>query len=213
MTYRFAAPLYPIVDVTAESRHPPAALAAAVLSTGVRTLQLRAKRLPTGRLVVLARALQAIAGAHGADLIINDRADVALLVGAAGIHLGQKDLPPGDARRILGPHRIIGLSTHNLPELADALATGVLDYVAFGPIFPTASKENPDPVQGLEKLAEARRLCPLPLVAIGGITAERAVQVLAAGADAVAVIGAISTAADPRATALAFRVPRDPRRS
>lgn len=213
MTYGFTAPLYPIVDVTAESRHPAPVLAAAVLSTGVRTLQLRAKRLPTGRFVAVARALQAIAGAHGADLIVNDRADVALLVGAAGVHLGQKDLPPGAARRILGPHRVIGLSTHSLPELADALATGVLDYVAFGPIFPTASKENSDPAQGLEKLAEARRLCPLPLVAIGGITAERAADVLAAGADAVAVIGAISTAEDPRAAALEFTTPRDPRRS
>jgi thiamine-phosphate pyrophosphorylase len=213
MTFRFTAPLYPIVDVTPESRHPARVLATAVLSAGVRVIQLRAKRLPTRQLVGTARELKAITDLHGADLIVNDRADVALLVGAAGVHLGQGDLPPEAARRILGPNRVIGLSTHGLRELEVALATGVLDYVAFGPIFPTASKQNPDPVQGLAKLAEARRRCPLPLVAIGGITARRSPEVLDTGVDAVAVIGAISAADDPRAAALEFTTLRDRRRS
>jgi thiamine-phosphate pyrophosphorylase len=213
MTFRFAAPLYPIVDVSPASRHPAAALATAVLSAGARTVQLRAKRLATGELVATARSLKAIADEVGAGLIINDRADVARLVGAAGVHLGQEDLSPEAARRLLGPDGIIGLSTHNLAELDAALATGVLDYVAFGPIYPTASKEKPDPVQGLGRLVEARRLCPLPLVAIGGITAERTADVLAAGADAVAVIAAICTADDPRAAALEFTAPRGRRRS
>jgi thiamine-phosphate pyrophosphorylase len=202
MTFRFAAPVYPIIDVSPESRHPPEMLAEAVLSAGVCMVQLRAKRLAACRFVETARSLKAVADRHGGKLILNDRADIALLIDADGVHLGQDDLPPETARRLLGPDRIIGFSTHNRAQIEAALRTRVLDYVAFGPVFPTANKENPDHVQGIEGLAEARRICPLPLVAIGGITAERVPSVLGAGADAIAVIGAISAADDPHAAAL-----------
>jgi thiamine-phosphate pyrophosphorylase len=185
--------VYPIADSLP--------LVEAILAGGATLLQLRAKDVPTGELVALARAAQACAESAGALLIINDRVDVAQLVGAAGVHLGQGDLPPAAARAILGPDQVIGFSTHDIDQVDAAVAAGAIDYLAFGPIFPTASKRDPDPVQGLQALAEVRARCPLPLVAIGGITAPTLADVLAAGADAVAMIGAIAGAADPaRAT-------------
>lgn len=122
----------------------------------------------------------------GATLIIDDRADVALLLDA-GVHVGQDDLAPADARRLLGAGRMIGFSTHNLAQLAAAAGEPV-DYLAFGPVFPTSSKANPDPVVGLDGLAQARAAVRAPLVAIGGVTRANARQVFEAGADAVAVI-------------------------
>jgi thiamine-phosphate pyrophosphorylase len=114
------------------------------------------------------------------------------------VHLGQDDLPPAAARAILGPDKVIGFSSHNLDQVDAAIREGGIDYLAFGPIFATASKRDPDPLQGLAALAAARARCPLPLVAIGGITQATLAEVLAAGADAVALIGAIAGAADPR---------------
>ena len=187
--------LYPIADAT--PGRDVLAVAEAVLAAGARWLQLRAKDARTGELVALARAVKARADAVGARLIINDRADVAELVGAAGVHLGQDDLPPAAARAILGPGRIVGLSTHSIDQVDAAVRAGDIDYVAFGPIFVTASKRNPDPTQGLAGLAAARARCPLPLVAIGGIDQTNVASVLAAGADAVAIIGAIAGAPDP----------------
>lgn len=176
-------------------------LARAILAGGARLVQLRAKDAPSGEFVALARAVKALADRAGARLIIDDRADVARLVGAAGVHLGQDDLPAAAARALLGPEALIGLSTHNLEQVEAALSAGGIDYLAFGPIFPTASKANPDPVQGLDALRLVRARCPLPLVAIGGIGAARLPAVLAAGADAAAVIGAVAGAPDPeRAT-------------
>lgn len=125
----------------------------------------------------------------GALFVINDRADVARLLDA-GLHVGQDDLPPAEARRLIGPDAVLGLSTHNPAQFRAALMEPV-DYVAFGPIFPTATKENPDPVVGLgllPELAEQARRSGRPLVAIGGITRARAHEVLAAGADSLAVI-------------------------
>jgi thiamine-phosphate pyrophosphorylase len=141
--------------------------------------------------------VKALCDRHGAALIVNDRADVAKLVDAHGVHLGQEDLPPAAARRILGPSKVIGFSTHTPAQAEAALAEGVADYLAFGPIFPTSSKTNPDPVQSLDALRAVRRLCPLPLVAIGGITRENIAAVLATGADAAAVIAAIARVDDP----------------
>jgi thiamine-phosphate pyrophosphorylase len=210
--FRFPDRLYPIVSLApvasparaTRKRSPDPTLlelAEAVLAAGPRLIQLRAKGLPTGELVDLARRIKALCDHHGAALIINDRADVARLVDAAGVHLGQTDLAPQAARRILGPAKVIGYSTHSLAQLEAAVAAGAADYLAFGPIFPTGSKDDPDPVQGLPALREVRRACPLALVAIGGITRATLAEVLAAGADAAAVIGAIAAAADPaRAT-------------
>jgi thiamine-phosphate pyrophosphorylase len=192
--FAFPDPLYPIAD--ADSCADVVALAEAILAGGARLLQLRAKRAATRELIALARAVRERAVRAGALLILNDRADVAHLVGT-GVHLGQDDLPPAAARAILGPAAVIGFSTHNLGQLEAAVQTGGVDYLAFGPIFATHSKANPDPELGVGLLAQARARCPLPLVAIGGITAERIPAVRTAGADAMAVIGAIAGAVDP----------------
>jgi thiamine-phosphate pyrophosphorylase len=126
----------------------------------------------------------------GAMLIINDRVDVALTSGAEGVHLGQYDLSVDEARAILGEGKIIGVSTHSIAQFRAALETSA-DYIAVGPVYPTITKENPAPVVGLELIREARKLTDRPLVAIGGISHARAPEVIAAGADCVAVISAL----------------------
>jgi thiamine-phosphate pyrophosphorylase len=195
--FRFPAPLYPIAD--AYSCGDVLALIDAILAGGAPLLQLRAKALTTRALVDLAREAKQRTDHAGASLIVNDRVDVALLVGAAGVHLGQDDLPAASARAILGPDAIIGVSTHSADQLDAALRDGFADYFAYGPIFATTSKANPDPAQGLAALATMRARCAHPLVAIGGISAETLPDVLAAGADSVAVIAAIARTSDPEA--------------
>ncbi len=192
----FPHPLYPIADPAGRPGRSHVALVEAMVSAGIRFLQLRVKHESTRAFIDIARAAKAVTDRAGAALIINDRADIARLVDAAGVHLGQDDLPPRVAREILGPAKLIGFSTHSPTQIEAAVRAGGIDYVAFGPIFPTRSKENPDPVQGLETLREVRRLCPLPLAAIGGITAANLLDVLQT-ADAVAVISAITDADDP----------------
>jgi thiamine-phosphate pyrophosphorylase len=125
----------------------------------------------------------------GAALIVNDRADFAMLLDA-GLHVGQEDLPPRDARRLMGADAVIGFSSHNVNQLCAAGGEPV-DYVALGPVYATASKLNPDPVTGVEEIRRCRSLIEKPLVAIGGITQENAIDVLRAGADSVAVIAGL----------------------
>lgn len=194
--FRFPSPLYPIIDTLGDPSRSAVALAEAMMAAGVRFLQLRVKDQPTRRFVELARAIQERAASCRASLIINDRADIAALIGAAGVHLGQEDLLPADARRLLGPGKIVGFSTHNLTQAAQAAAQGVADYLGFGPIYATTSKAKSDPVQGLDGLRRVRARVALPIVAIGGISRETTADVLAAGADAVAVIGDIVRAPD-----------------
>ncbi len=170
------------------------------LRAGVRAVQLREKDLNARDLCLTAEQLLPAVRAAGAVLLINDRIDVALAVGADGVHLSRKSLPPGEARRLLGPGRLVGISCHSIPEVREAVAAGV-DYVVFGPIFHTPSKAPFGPPLGLEPLREARAVCSLPLVAIGGIRAEQAPAVVAAGADGVAVISAVLAAVDPAAAA------------
>ena len=134
---------------------------------------------------------------------MNDRADIALLVNAQGVHVGQEDLTAEEARGIVGPKRWVGISTHNLKQL-DAADKTSADYIAFGPIFETGSKENPDPVVGLEGLREARQHTRKPLVAIGGISLERAADTFRAGADSVAVIRDLIACEDPATRARLF---------
>ncbi len=196
MPFRFPDPLYPIVD--AVHGRDAVGLAAAILAGGATFIQLRAKNLPSGEFAAMARAVKALTDAAGARLIINDRSDIARLCDAAGVHLGQDDLPPAAARLQLGPDRRIGFSTHNLEQVDAALRAHAIDYLAFGPIFATPSKRDADPVQGLAALREVRARCPLPLVAIGGIDASTIAEVLGTGADAVAMIGAIAGTADPQ---------------
>jgi thiamine-phosphate pyrophosphorylase len=186
--------VYFIVDPLDTGRDP-VALAEAMLAGGARVLQLRLKRVATGALTATARRVRALTAAAGARLVINDRVDVALAVDADGVHLGQEDLPIADARRLLGPDRWIGFSTHSEDQLEAAGGCGA-DYLSLGPIFATTSKSPADPVIGCARLRAARALVTEPLVAIGGITAATAAEVLAAGADAVSVIAAVVRAPD-----------------
>ncbi len=196
MSFSFPSRVYPIVDTLNDPGLSHIALAQAILDAGAPFLQLRVKGQPTGRFVDIAREVKADADRHRAQLIINDRADIAQLVDAAGVHLGQEDLPVAAARQIVGPEKIIGISTHNVAQAEAAARAGLADYIGFGPIYPTGSKERPDPVQGLDGLRLVRSRVNLPIVAIGGITAATMGEVLAAGADAVAMIGEIVRAPD-----------------
>lgn len=179
--------VYPILDTETLARRgcPPETAALALLEGGARVLQFRHKGPYSRAVFEQAEIVAAHCRAAGVPLIVDDRADMALLLDA-GLHLGQSDLPPRDARRLLGPARILGFSTHNPEQFAAAVAEPV-DYLAFGPIFPTRSKQNPDPVVGLGALQEMKKQAGL-LVAIGGINRDNALGVLAAGADSVAVI-------------------------
>jgi thiamine-phosphate diphosphorylase len=192
--------LYLIVDPLDTGRDP-IALARAMLAGGARLLQLRLKHVATGELLATAERLREMTAAAGATFIVNDRIDVALATQADGVHLGQDDLPVSVARRLLGLGRFVGCSTHGEQQLAAAADCGA-DYLALGPIFATTSKSSADPVLGCARLHAGRGLVREPLVAIGGITAATAREVLAAGADAVAVIAAVVRAPDvERATA------------
>jgi thiamine-phosphate pyrophosphorylase len=196
--------LYPILDV-ATLGVPGVHAAAAVLSAGrPALLQLRAKAVDDDALVALARGL--LARGLPAPLVINDRADVARLVGAAGVHLGQDDLSPEDARRLLPRPALVGVSTHDLDQLDRALDADV-DYVAFGPVRATPSKARHEAPVGLEQLAEAARRARrrrMPLVAIGGLTHADLPSVYALGVDLVALIGALFRDPDPAAIAQAL---------
>jgi len=153
-----------------------------------------------------ALALRQAATEVEACLIVNDRCDLALAVNADGVHLGQEDLPIADARRLLGPEKLIGLSTHNPEQVRKAVQLKP-DYIGFGPIFSTATKADHDPVVGLDGLRAARALSTLPIFAIGGITADRVGDILAAGANGVAVISAILKAQDLEQAIKAFQQP------
>jgi thiamine-phosphate pyrophosphorylase len=171
---------------------------------GIRWIQVRAKQLPGGELCRQVEACCRILEGSGVRLWVDDRADIAALfppAEVAGLHVGQKDLPPGAARRVVGDEIWIGLSTHGEEQLRAADADPEVDVIAVGPVFPTTGKASPDPVVGLDFLRRARELTAKPLVAIGGIDAGNLARVLAAGADTAAVIGAVCRG-DVRANAL-----------
>lgn len=170
---------------------------------GATLIQIRDKRAPARDLYEITVAALAIARPLGARIVVNDRVDVAAAAGADGAHVGQEDLPAAAARRILGAGKILGLSTHTAAQAREAASLPV-DYVAIGPVFATATKEEPDPVVGLEGVAAARLVVALPLVAIGGITLARAPSVVAAGADSVAVVGDLRAGASIEERARAF---------
>jgi thiamine-phosphate pyrophosphorylase len=182
--------LYPIIDVARIAGSAVAETIALLGRSGLRLLQLRAKTLSDGELLAVAREAAAAAREAGALLIVNDRADVARLCGAAGVHVGQDDLRPAEARQVLAPGAIVGRSTHTLAQVQAALGEPI-DYLAVGPVFATGSKVDPDPVVGLELVAEARRRTAGTLVAIGGISPENVAAVFSAGADGVALIGGL----------------------
>jgi thiamine-phosphate pyrophosphorylase len=181
--------IYPILDTQslAANACEPETAARAWLDGGARILQFRHKGQWTRSVFEQAERVAGQCRERRAIFVINDRADVALLLGA-GLHVGQDDLAPGDARKLMGAEALLGYSTHN-PHQLDTAAAEPVDYAAIGPIFGTASKQNADPVVGLDELRRCRARSVRPLVAIGGITRETARAVFAAGADAVAVIG------------------------
>ena len=188
--------LYAILDATpAQSAASLVFLANKIADAGVQLIQLRAKRLPARQIYEIANALIAAAPAN-VKIIINDRPDLASIAHAAGVHLGQEDLPVTAARQICPPPQWVGISTHNLEQLRAANHTSA-DYIAVGPIYPTTTKENPDPVVGLDLIRAARKLTRKPLVAIGGITINSVPEVFRAGADSVAVISDLLNAPDP----------------
>jgi thiamine-phosphate pyrophosphorylase len=198
--------LHAIVDVEAAMRGglAPLDVARACLDGGARLLQLRAKTLPSGAFLDLADACVALAVAHDASVVINDRADIARLSGAAGVHLGQDDLPVEAARRLLGDRAVIGFSTHDVKQIEAALRAPVT-YVAVGPVFGTTTKDTGYSAVGLDLVRAAVRLAgDVPVVAIGGITLDNADSVIAAGAASVAVIGDLLAGGDPRRRTAAF---------
>lgn len=187
--------LYAIADTLGRPELSFVDLAEKICAGGAKLLQLRMKDLPTREFLSVAHTVREICRQYGCTLIVNDRADIALAVGADGVHLGQEDLPLAAARKVLGPDKVIGISTHD-PEQARAAARDGADYIGFGPLFSTSTKATGYSARGLDQLREIRALVSLPIVAIGGITAERAPTALATGADAVAMISDIVLAQD-----------------
>ena len=194
--------LYAIVDPSACGGRDPEVVAAAILRGGCAVLQLRDKYNCDVDRLALARRIGALCRAARVPFIMNDRPDLAVLAGADGLHLGQDDLPIAEARRIAGD-LVIGRSTHDGAQARAAIDEGA-DLIAVGPIFATQSKQDPDPVVGVEALSAICRVVRVPVIAIGGITVERAVAIREAGAAMGAAISAICASDDPEASARAL---------
>jgi thiamine-phosphate pyrophosphorylase len=188
-------PLYVILDA-ALLPSDPIELTKKLLDAGARLFQYRDKTPSSRELLHASQALCLTVRQHGGTFLVNDRADISRLAGASGVHLGQDDLSVAAAREVVGTSCLIGLSTHNLPQFEAAVESSA-DYIAVGPIFPTTGKHNPDRVVGVDFVRAARKLTAKPIVAIGGITLERARQVIDAGADSVAVISDVLKAKNP----------------
>src|SRR5437763_501934 len=183
--------VYAIADAGVPRAEDPPAAVAGLAGGGVRRTQVRAQRRSgSGRRAALAACCRELEGS-GVRLWVDDRADVAALFPVDGVHVGQRDLPPAAARRVVGANVKIGVSTHDEGQFAAADADPAVDVIAVGPVFPTTGKEDPDPVVGLSFVRWARERTRKPLVAIGGIDAGNVAEVLAAGADAAAVLGAV----------------------
>lgn len=187
--------LYVILDA-ALLTIPEPECARQVVDAGVRLLQYRNKTASSCDLLESSKRLSTELVPREVTFIVNDRADVAALAGASGVHVGQEDLSAEEARGIVGRDKLVGISTHNRAQFEQAAGTSA-DYIAVGPIFSTSTKSNPDPVVGTEFIRQVRPLTDKPIVAIGGITLERAAEVVRAGADSVAVIRDILRAHHP----------------
>jgi thiamine-phosphate pyrophosphorylase len=205
-------PLFPLLcaildtDTAARAGWPILDLAAAYLRGGARFLQLRAKTMPGETFLATARAVVQLAHGHRARVVINDRADIARLAGADGVHVGQDDLSPAAVRTLIGDAGIVGFSTHTAEQIARAVLEPI-SYVAVGPVFATATKATGYEKIGLDMVREAAthaRVRGLPLVAIGGIALENAASVLEAGAASVAVIGDLLSTGNPEERVSAY---------
>jgi thiamine-phosphate pyrophosphorylase len=175
---------------------PETECAEKLVDAGVRWLQYRSKGESARGLLEQTKRLSSLLLPRGVTFIVNDRADVASAGEASGVHVGQEDLGAEAARAVIGAEKLLGVSTHNWDQFNDAARTSA-DYVAIGPVFPTSTKANPDPAVGIELIRRVRPLTDKPIVAIGGITLGRAVEIIEAGADSVAVISDILLAPDP----------------
>jgi thiamine-phosphate diphosphorylase len=199
--------LHAILDVDVAAAHGWAAadLAKAFLAGGAELIQIRAKRLPSGAFLALCDTVVKVAESYKAAVIVNDRVDLAAMSGAAGVHVGQEDVPPAAARRILGERAVIGYSTHTTAQI-EAAAREPISYLAIGPVFGSRTKDTGYESVGLEMVREAsRRARGLPVVAIGGITLESAPSVVAAGAAGIAVIGDLLAGGTPETRVAAYQ--------
>ncbi len=204
MRQSFDLSLYLVIGPEHCAGRPMADVAEAAVRGGAGMVQLRDKTSSTRQAIDAARELAARLAPLGAPLLINDRVDVALAAGADGVHLGQSDMDPNDARRLLGETAIIGVTVHTLDEARD-VPRATVDYVSIGGVFATASKNNPNPPIGVAGLSEIAALVDLPLVAIAGITRDNAASVIGCGVEGVAVISAVCAAPDPRLAAADLR--------
>lgn len=185
--------LYAIIDNSICPEYLNIEIAQMILAGGAKILQLRGKGLSARELLSQAMEINIFTRKAGAIFIVNDRADIALLSGADGVHLGQDDLPVAEARKILGMDRLIGVSTHNLEQAKKAESEGA-NYIGFGPVFGTKTKADAEEEKGLEALQEVKTSVKIPVVAIGGINIENIEKVMYTGVDGAAVISAIAKA-------------------
>ena len=190
--------LHVITDTTIQSRFTHAQLAEMAIEGGADTIQFRQKTGTTRDLLNTAREVQAICSRHSVPLIVNDRADIALAIGSAGVHFGQDDLPIVVGRKLFPPDSIIGASARTEEKIMEAIAEGA-DYIGFGPIRKTSSKSDAEAPKGLDALARMCEIAQCPVIAIGGITVEDVYDVIRAGAHGVAVISAVCGEPDPPA--------------
>lgn len=189
----FASPIYLVTDRRQTAGRPLHVVIEQALAAGVRAVQLREPDLPTRGLLDLAKDLRALTAMHKAQLLINDRLDLALAVGADGVHLRASSLPVAAARRIMGSNRLVGISTHSLDEVMRAQQDGA-DFAVLGPIYDTPSKRGFGAPIGLGAIEKAAAQCRIPIFAIGGVSASRAAELRRAGASGVALISAVLSA-------------------
>jgi len=188
--------LHVLTDTVLQSRFSHLELARMAIKGGADTIQFRQKIGATREMIEIVRQLKQLCLDSGITLIVNDRVDVAIAAEADGVHLGQNDFPIALARKLLGKSRIIGGSAASLEEARKCLAEGT-DYIGFGPVYPTASKADADPVTGIKLLKQAVEIIPLPIIAIGGINIENMPEAIRAGAQGIAVISAVCCQEDP----------------
>mgnify|MGYP005814989463 CR=1 FL=1 len=200
MTYS----LYLVTDSALAMGRPLLDVVRAAVEGGVTCVQVREKDLPARAYIERLLAVRPLLGERGIPLFVNDRVDVALAVEADGVHLGQTDLPLGMARRLVADRLLIGVSCETVQDAIDAERGGA-DYVSVSPVFATPTKADTAPALGLDGVRAVRRAVRVPVVAIGGITAANAADVIRAGADGICVVSAIVSASDPRAAAAALR--------
>jgi thiamine-phosphate pyrophosphorylase len=197
--------VYVILDEKFLTQENTQELVEAVIAGGATVIQYRAKKKSAKDIYNTALVIRSITKKHHIPFIVNDRPDIALAVGADGVHIGQKDLPPQVVRKLIGERAILGMSTHTLSEVAGATKLKELSYISFGPVFPTKTKENAGAPVGTEKLCKAVKLSSLPVVVVGGINFENIHSVLTCSPAGVAVAGAILSSENPEESTKALR--------